>query len=110
MALFVEGPALTGRRTAVALASPRPMLAIELARAPNAAVLAAHLNALRREALLHGAVPVIVGLDELGGGDGARDERALVLARFIDDADGPVVLVSRAAPGSTWASARRPCA
>ncbi|HVV84511.1 MAG TPA: hypothetical protein VHE35_15690, partial [Kofleriaceae bacterium] len=35
LALFVEGPALTGRRTAVALAAGRPALAVELARAPT---------------------------------------------------------------------------
>ena len=82
----------------MALASRRPALAIEVARAPNAPVLAAMLRALRRETLLVGAVPVVVGVDELHVGEGARDERALVLAQFVDGSDGPVVLVA-ARPG-----------
>ncbi len=94
LALFVEGPALTGRRTAVALASDRPALAVELARAPTAAALSALLLALRRESLLRGAVPVVVGVEELAAGEGPRDERGRVLAHFLDGARGPVVLVS----------------
>jgi hypothetical protein len=97
-AVFVEGPPLTGRRTAIALASKRPALAVEVARAPNAAALAAMLRALRRETLLVGAIPVVVGVDELAVGEGGKDERALVIAQFVDDSDGPVVLVS-ARPG-----------
>ena len=97
VALFVEGAALTGRRTAVALASPRAMLAIEVGRAPSAAALAAQLRALRRETLLVDAVPVIVGVDELGGGESGKDERVLLVRQFVDDIDGPVVLVANRA-------------
>ncbi|MEZ4403135.1 MAG: ATP-binding protein [Kofleriaceae bacterium] len=94
LVLFVEGAALTGRRTAVALASARPTLAIELARAPSALALAAQLRALRRETLLHGAVPVVFGVDELAAGEGSRDERAPLITQFLDDTDGPVVVIS----------------
>ena len=94
LALFVEGPALTGRRTAVALAAGRPVLAVELTKAPTAAALGPLLLALRRESLLRGAVPVIVGLEELAAGEGSRDERGRILAHFLDASRGPVVLVS----------------
>ena len=94
LALFVEGPALTGRRTAVALAAGRPALAVELARAPTAAALGTLLMALRRESLLRGAVPVVVGFEELAVGEGPRDERARIMAQFLDGARGPVVLIS----------------
>jgi hypothetical protein len=93
LALFVEGPALTGRRTAIAVASAHPALAVELGRAPTATVLGAQLRALARETLLTGAIPVVVGLEELAT-DGAADERLLMLRQFVDDLDGPVVLVS----------------
>ena len=93
LALFVEGPVLTGRRTGVALAG-RPALAIDLARAPTAAGLSNLLLALRRESLLRGAVPVVVGLEELAIGEGPRDERVRIMAHFLDGARGPVVLIS----------------
>jgi AAA+ superfamily predicted ATPase len=98
LALFVEGPELTGRRTAIALASSRPALAIDLRHVTTAPALATRLMSLRRESLLRGAVPVVAGVDDLGSGEGGRDERTRVLAQFIDAARAPVVLVS-ARPG-----------
>jgi AAA+ superfamily predicted ATPase len=98
LALFVEGPELTGRRTAIALASSRPALAIDLRHVTTAPALATRLMSLRRESLLRGAVPVVAGVDDLGSGEGGRDERTRVLAQFVDAARAPVVLVS-ARPG-----------
>ena len=78
----------------MALAAAGPTLAVELARAPTAAALTTLLLTLRRESLLRGAVPVVVGLEELALGEGPRDERARILAQFLDSARRPVVLVS----------------
>lgn len=93
--LYVEGAELTGRRTAVALASGAPALAIDLAQlAPNPASLDAALAALRREAALRGVVPVIVGCEELVSGEGGKDARMRVLAQHLDLADRPIALVT----------------
>ena len=93
--LYVEGAELTGRRTAVSLALGGPALSIDLAQlAPSAEGLDAALSALRREAALRGVVPLIVGVEELVSAEGGRDARMRVLARHLDLADGPVVLVT----------------
>ena len=95
LVLHVEGPPLTGRRTAVMLAADRPVLALDLARlAPAPQSLGDALIALRREAALRGAVPVIAGVEELISGEGGRDPRMRLLAQHLDSADGPVVLVT----------------
>ena len=56
----------------MALAASGLALAVELARAPTAAALTTLLLTLRRESLLRGAVPVVVGLEELALGEGPR--------------------------------------
>jgi AAA+ superfamily predicted ATPase len=95
LVLHVEGPPLTGRRTAVMLAAAGPVLALDLARlAPAPQLLADALVALRREAALRGAVPVIAGVEELVSAEGNRDPRMRLLAQHLDNADGPVVLVT----------------
>jgi len=97
LVVHVEGPPLTGRRTAVALATTQPVLALDLAQLPpSAAALTDALIALRREAALSGAVPVIAGVEELvsAAGEGGRDARIRVLGQHLDGADGPVVLVT----------------
>ncbi len=95
LVLHVEGPPLTGRRTAVMLAAGRPALALDLARlSPSPTSLGDALVALRREAALRGAVPVIAGVEELVSGEGGRDPRMRLLAQHLDGADGPVVLVT----------------
>ncbi len=97
LVVHVEGAPLTGRRTAVALATAQPTLALDLGQLPpTSAALTDALIALRREAALRGAVPVIVGVEELVsvGGDGGRDARGRVLGQHLDGADGPVVLVT----------------
>lgn len=93
--LYIEGAELTGRRTAVSLATGEPALAIDLAQlAPSAETLEPALSALRREAALRGATPVIVGVEELVSSEGGRDARMRVLARHLDATDRPVVLVT----------------
>ena len=94
LALFIEGAELTGRRTAVALATARPVFAVQLEHASTARALVEVLVALRRETLLRGAVPVITGVEDLVDGERGRDERARVVAEFLDGTRAPVVLVS----------------
>ncbi len=88
--LHIEGAELSGRRTAATIAASRPVIALDLAqlvRGPEALVDA--LTALRREAALQGAVPLIAGVEELAGGDGLR-----VVAQQLELVDGPVALVT----------------
>jgi len=93
--LYIEGAPLTGRRTAVALASGEPVLALDLANlSPSPDSLGEALVALRREAALRGAIPVIAGIDELVSAEGGKDARMRLLAQHLNQSDGPVVLVS----------------
>ena len=93
--LCIEGAPLTGRRTAVALASDEPVLALDLADlSPSPEGLNDALVALRREAALRGAIPVIAGIEELMSAEGGKDPRMRLLAQHLNQCDGPVVLVS----------------
>jgi hypothetical protein len=93
--LHIEGAPLTGRRTAVALASGGPVLALDLADlSPSPEGLNDALVALRREAALRGATPVIAGIEELMSAEGGKDPRMRLLAQHLNQCDGPVVLVS----------------
>jgi len=95
LTLHLEGPELTGRRTAVALASDAPAIALDLAMlAASPEVLNDALVALRREAALRGALPVIAGLDELASGESGKDPRMRLLAQHLNLSDRPVVLIS----------------
>ncbi|HEX3761950.1 MAG TPA: ATP-binding protein [Kofleriaceae bacterium] len=93
--LYIEGAQLTGRRTAVALASGEPVLALDLANlSPSPDSLSDALVALRREAALRGAIPLIAGIEELISPEGGKDPRMRLLAQHLNQSDGPVVLVS----------------
>ena len=93
--LYIEGAELTGRRTAVVLASGGPVLALDLASlSPSADSLNDALVALRREAALRGATPVIAGIEELMSAEGGKDPRMRMLAQHLNQCDGPIVLVS----------------
>jgi hypothetical protein len=93
--LYLEGAELTGRRTAVVLASGDPVLALDLANlGPSPDSLRDALVALRREAALRGAVPVIAGIEELMSAESGKDPRMRVLAQHLNQSDGPIVLVS----------------
>jgi AAA+ superfamily predicted ATPase len=96
LVLFVEGPELTGRRSAVALATRRPVVGLDLTQiGPTSNDLAEALTVLRRDAALHGAVPLVAGVEELVASDGSQgDARLRMLAQHIELANGPVVLVS----------------
>ncbi|HUH02594.1 MAG TPA: ATP-binding protein [Kofleriaceae bacterium] len=90
--VYVEGPALSGRRSALALASDRPVLALDLAViAPTPAALAESLTMLRREAALRDAMPVVIGIEELTG---TTDGRLRTLAQQIELSDRPVALIA----------------
>ncbi|HEY0479955.1 MAG TPA: ATP-binding protein [Kofleriaceae bacterium] len=93
--LYVEGAQLTGRRTAVALASGGPVLALDLANlSPSPDSLSEALIVLRREAALRGATRVIAGIEELMSAEGGKDPRMRLLAQHLNQSDEPVVLVS----------------
>jgi hypothetical protein len=95
LVLYIEGAELTGRRTAVALATGGPVLAVDLANlAPSPDSLRDALIALRREAALRGAVAVIAGIEELMSAEGGKDPRMRLLAQHLNAASEPVVLVS----------------
>jgi len=79
----------------VALASDEPVLALDLANlSPSPEGLNDALVALRREAALRGAIPVIAGIEELMSAEGGKDPRMRLLAQHLNQCDGPVVLVS----------------
>jgi hypothetical protein len=93
--LYIEGAELTGRRTAVALASGEPVLALDLSHlGPSADSLGEALVALRREAALRGAIPVIAGIEELISAEAGKDPRMRLLAQHLNQSASPVVLVS----------------
>ncbi|MCL4226916.1 MAG: ATP-binding protein [Myxococcales bacterium] len=93
----VDGSPGVGRRTAIAVAAAaagRPALALELGRLPaGPGALERALAALTREAVLTGAVPVVVGVDELVGESGAAPELRTI-ASALDRVPGPVAVVT----------------
>ncbi|MBP6847685.1 MAG: ATP-binding protein [Kofleriaceae bacterium] len=91
--LAIEGPARTGRRHAVAFAAGRPVLSLDLERLGNRpAAVGAALRALRRELALVDAVPVLanVTIDRV-----AAAETFAMLAAFVEETAGPLVLTTR---------------
>jgi hypothetical protein len=96
--IIVEGPTGSGRRTAVAMAlGPRPAIAIDFARV-SIADAERTLIALRREATLTDAVPVLANLDELWSKVSPSDDALLSIASAIDRIAGPIV-VTTSTPG-----------
>jgi len=92
--ILLEGNYGSGRRTAAALAaSPRAVIAVDFTRVSPRRV-DAILTALRREALLLDAIPVLANLDELWSRLPPGDEIALGLATALDSFDGPVVITT----------------
>lgn len=88
--VLLEGPVGAGRRTAVAMAAaPRRALAVDFSRvSPRRAEHV--LSALRREALLLDAMPVIANLDELWSKLEDESKNALMLA--LDALHGHAVI------------------
>ncbi|HSD86285.1 MAG TPA: ATP-binding protein [Kofleriaceae bacterium] len=97
--VVVEGPAGTGRRTAVAMAAGatgRSVVAVDIARiAPGS--LDQTLAAQMRECLLTDSIPVIAEIDELIAKDGEIAAGMRALARTIETAPGPIAVTSRMA-------------
>ncbi len=92
--ILLEGNHGSGRRTAVAIASQRRRtIAVDFSRvAPRRAE--STLLALRREALLLDAVPVIADLDELWARLDPDDEVKNALVNTLDTFDGPLVITT----------------
>ncbi len=93
--IVIEGPRGTGRTTAVAHAAARPALILDGARADAAALIA-----LRREAVLGVAQPMIADLDRL------PSELSAGLGAYLDGFPGAIA-VTTTMPGLDLAS-RRP--
>ncbi len=103
--VILEGALGAGRRTAVALATSRPVIAIDFARVPQRLAVAA-VTALKREALLADAVPVLANLDELTSRLQPGDEIGLAIAAALDAHDGPLVITT-STPGLEAHAVRR---
>ena len=95
--IVVEGASGSGRRTAVAIAAERPVIAVDFA-CISARRAESVLGALRREVALLGAVPVLANLDELWSRLQPGDETRLALAEIAGSMPAPVV-VTASTPG-----------
>ncbi len=93
--VVVEGPRGSGRTTAIACAASADVVVLDCARIA-AADLRAGLVALRREALLRGALPVVANADRLPGDD---------IGHFVDAAAGPLC-VTVTVPGADLGTER----
>lgn len=89
LVVIIEGPVGSGRRSAAAIASAGPCLAID-ARGTTPPRLELALRALRRELALVDAVPALVDVDDALGDPAAT--RAV--SSFIAATRGPVLLVT----------------
>ena len=97
VAIVIEGPIASGRRTAVAMAAAmtgRSVIAIDISRVPPSA-LEATLTAQIRECVLTDSIPVIAEVDELSGPEGEVSSSITALARTIENAPGPIVVTAR---------------
>jgi len=96
--IVLDGVAGSGRRTAAALAaSPRSVVALDFAQV-GLSDAADAIVALRREAMLLGAVPLLANLDELWSKLPPGDDRLHALAGEMDRIAGAVV-VTTSTPG-----------
>lgn len=89
LTVLIDGPRGTGRRTGLALATNRPTVMID-ASLVGISELARALLALRREAVLRNAVPVLANLDEAWLAEVVRQPAALAFAEQLDQFPGPV--------------------
>ncbi len=98
-ALVVEGPMGSGRRTAAAIATQRngrPAIAIDATRVPDSADSAQEaLEALGRECVLSGAVPIIANVDAWTDEHRRRPDLIRRLISFIRARAGVTVLTAR---------------
>ena len=93
MTIVLDGSIGSGRRTAVALATSRAVVAIDAALLP-AGALPGVVLALRREVALREAVPVIANLDEVWSALPPRDPAVLAVAELLDRFPMPIVLAT----------------
>ncbi len=99
MLIVVDGSPGVGRRTAIAAAASavgRPAIAIDVSRlGSTTAALDDALSALTREVVLTGALPILVGVDDIGTSE-AEAEAVLLrrIARAIERMPGTVAVVT----------------
>jgi hypothetical protein len=105
LTIVLDGAIGSGRRTAVALATARPVVAIDAAMLTPGA-LTGVLLALRREVALRAAVPVIANLDAAWSTLAPSDPAALAFAELLDRFPMPVVITT-ARPGLELATRLR---
>ena len=93
----LEGPHGSGRRTAIAIAAaPRRVVAVDFSRV-SVRRAEALLLALRREALLLDAVPVLANLDDLWSRMPPDDELKQSLVVALDAFEGPLAITTTSA-------------
>jgi hypothetical protein len=105
LTIVLDGSTGAGRRTAVALATTRSVVAID-ATMLSAAALPGVVLALRREVALREAVPVIANLDEAWSALPPRDPSVLAVAELLDRFAMPVVITT-SRPGVELPTRRR---
>jgi ATPase family protein associated with various cellular activities (AAA) len=107
--VVIHGARGSGRRSALAQATSRSVLALDVRQIDASITALDHaLVGLFREASLRGAIAVIVDADQLAT-EGDRDARARVIAQRVDEADVAVALVAEREgfePGSTRPAVR----
>jgi len=92
--MVLHGAAGTGRRSALAQVTDRPVLALDLSLVDSSAGALEHaLVGWTREVSLRDAIAVIVDPEELER-DG-RDARLRMLAQYVDQIGGPTALVTQ---------------
>ena len=95
MLLVLHGAEGSGRRSAIAQASERPILTLDISRLDGSQTALDHgLTTLFREASLRNAIAVIVAPEELSGD--AQDVRLRQLGQRIDESGTPVVVITKA--------------
>ena len=96
--VLIEGALGSGRRTAIATVAQVvgvEVVVLDLRRLPHGtAALEAALIGLRRECRLRDAVPLIADIDELAGPQGDSAAPLRMVARVIDDLQGPFVVTT----------------
>jgi AAA+ superfamily predicted ATPase len=88
--ISIEGPARTGRRTAVAFATNRPVLSIDFERIAGAPAIHQALRALRRELALTDGIAVLSNFAI----DRAASDALTAVSAFIGEHPGPVYLTT----------------
>jgi AAA+ superfamily predicted ATPase len=110
LVILIQGRVDSGRRTAAARVSAlrtREVVALDLKRVPpSAGALESALIALRREALLRGALPLVAEVDDVGDVHQDGGARRRLLAGILDTIPVPV-FATTTRPGYELGTGRR---